>query len=74
MARRSLRSPLPTFVVPLAAQLVRSLPDGKEWIFELKLDGYRALLIKDGERLQIRSRNDKDLTRTSPLWRPRGII
>jgi bifunctional non-homologous end joining protein LigD len=26
-------------------------------------DGYRALLIKEGDRVQIRSRNDKDLTR-----------
>ena len=56
----------PVFITPMQAQLVESLPGGKEWIFELKLDGYRALLIKDGDRLQIRSRNDKDLTRAYP--------
>jgi bifunctional non-homologous end joining protein LigD len=66
MARRSPSSPLPAFIRPMAAQLVQSLPDGKDWIFELKLDGYRALLMKDGDRLQIRSRNDKDLTRSYP--------
>jgi bifunctional non-homologous end joining protein LigD len=46
----------------MAARLVDRLPEGDDWIYELKLDGYRALLIKNGERLQIRSRNDKDLT------------
>jgi len=35
-------------------------------MYELKLDGYRALIIKDGERVQICSRNDKDLTRMYP--------
>jgi hypothetical protein len=32
----------------------------------VKWDGYRALLIKDGEDVQIRSRNDKDLTAMYP--------
>jgi len=56
----------PTFVTPMAAQLVDRLPDGPEWGFELKLDGYRALIIKDGAKIQIRSRNDKDLARMYP--------
>ena len=30
------------------------------------MDGYRALVIKDGKRVRIRSRNDKDLTRLCP--------
>ena len=37
-----------------------------EWLYELKWDGYRALLIKDGEDVQIRSRNDNDLTAMYP--------
>jgi bifunctional non-homologous end joining protein LigD len=56
----------PSFVVPMAAQPVTALPEGPDWLYELKLDGYRALLIKDGSRLQIRSRNDKDLARVYP--------
>jgi ATP-dependent DNA ligase len=43
---------------------VSQLPEGDEWIYELKLDGYRALLIKDGKPVRIRSRNDKNLTPT----------
>jgi bifunctional non-homologous end joining protein LigD len=50
----------------MAAQSVRVLPEGDDWLYELKLDGYRGLLIKDSDRVQIRSRNDKDLTRMYP--------
>jgi bifunctional non-homologous end joining protein LigD len=46
----------------MAALAVKKLPEGDEWLYELKWDGYRALLIKDGEDVQVRSRNDKDLT------------
>jgi bifunctional non-homologous end joining protein LigD len=59
------KTPL-AFIVPMAAQLVTKLPEGPEWLYEVKWDGYRALLIKDGDRVQIRSRNDKDLTSTYP--------
>ena len=51
----------PVFVTPMAALAVDALPEGPEWSYELKLDGYRALIIKDGASIQIRSRNDKDL-------------
>jgi bifunctional non-homologous end joining protein LigD len=50
----------------MAAQSVRVLPEGDDWLYELKLDGYRGLLMKDSDRVQIRSRNDKDLTRMYP--------
>ena len=56
----------PAFVTPMAALAVEKLPEGDEWLYELKWDGYRALLIKDGEDVQIRSRNDKDLTSMYP--------
>jgi len=56
----------PAFVTPMAVVAVKKLPEGDEWLYELKWDGYRALLIKDGEDVQIRSRNDKDLTAMYP--------
>ena len=37
-----------------------------EWLYELKFDGYRALIVKDGDWLQIISRNQKDLARLYP--------
>src|SRR5437773_11297138 len=50
----------------MAAVTIKKLPEGDEWLYELKWDGYRALLIKDGDDVQIRSRNDKDLTAMYP--------
>jgi bifunctional non-homologous end joining protein LigD len=50
----------------MAARVVDALPDGPDWMYEVKFDGYRALLIKNGERVSIRSRNDKDLTAAYP--------
>jgi bifunctional non-homologous end joining protein LigD len=52
------------FVQPMAARVVDTLPEGDDWMYEVKFDGYRALLIKDGQQIRIRSRNDKDLTHT----------
>jgi bifunctional non-homologous end joining protein LigD len=43
-----------------------SLPEGPRWIYELKLDGYRALGIKTGGEIRLRSRNDKDFNRSYP--------
>ena len=56
----------PRFIEPMAARVVDQLPEGDDWVYELKFDGYRALLMKDGGRVQIRSRNDKDLTAAYP--------
>jgi DNA ligase D-like protein (predicted ligase) len=61
------------FVQPMAASPVRSLPppnvdnwDHRRWILEPKLDGWRAqILIRQGA-VQIRSRNNRDLTPTFP--------
>lgn len=50
----------------MAAELVDRLPEGDDWMYELKLDGYRALVIKNGAEVRLRSRNDKDLTRAYP--------
>jgi bifunctional non-homologous end joining protein LigD len=48
----------------MTARLVDALPEGDDWVYEIKFDGYRALLLKDGDHVQIRSRNNKDLTAT----------
>jgi bifunctional non-homologous end joining protein LigD len=50
----------------MAARVVETLPAGGEWLYEVKFDGYRALLLKNGTKVQIRSRKDNDLTRSYP--------
>src|SRR5215213_5788502 len=63
----------PVFVTPMAAQLVKDLPEGDEWIYEIKFDGYRGLLIKDGTRFKLRSRNDKDVAPMYPAIAQAGL-
>src|SRR5688500_8510186 len=50
----------------MAAQVVKKLPEGDDWIYELKFDGYRALVIKDKQRVELRSRKNKDLAGMYP--------
>jgi ATP-dependent DNA ligase len=44
------------FVEPMYALAVQSLPEGKEWFYEIKLDGYRALAGRDSTGVSIWSR------------------
>lgn len=60
------RKSLPKFVDPMQALLVAKLPEGDRWLYEVKLDGYRAIAIKNGDDIEIRSRNNKDLTNAYP--------
>jgi DNA ligase D-like protein (predicted ligase) len=53
----------PTFVPPMLAKLVRTLPEGPEWEYEVKLDGYRLEAIKDGDEVRLYSRRGNDFTK-----------
>jgi ATP-dependent DNA ligase len=50
----------------MMASLAPVLPVGPAWSYEVKWDGYRALLIHDGRRVRLISRNLKDLSRSYP--------
>jgi len=39
MAALSKSRTAPAFVTPMAAHTVKELPEGDEWMYELKLDG-----------------------------------
>jgi DNA ligase D-like protein (predicted ligase) len=43
-----------------------SLPDGADWSYEVKWDGYRAQAIKQGPVVSLASRNLKNITRQFP--------
>ncbi|HTG76317.1 MAG TPA: hypothetical protein VL546_04040 [Steroidobacteraceae bacterium] len=57
----------------MAAQVVKKLPEGDAWIYELKFDGYRALIIKDEQRVELRARKNKNLTKIYPGVAAAGI-
>ena len=42
-------------------------------MYELKFDGNRALIIKDQQRVEIRSRKNKDLTGMYPAIAAAGL-
>jgi bifunctional non-homologous end joining protein LigD len=39
-----------------------TLPEGPRWLYELKLDGYRAIAFKRNGAVHLRSRNDNDFS------------
>lgn len=50
------------FIEPMLLLQTTDLPDGPEWLHELKLDGYRAVAFKSDGKVHLRSRNDHDFT------------
>jgi DNA ligase D-like protein (predicted ligase) len=54
------------FIEPMLLQRVSSVPEGQDWAYEVKLDGYRALAIKSNDKVLLRSRNNKDLASKYP--------
>ena len=43
-----------------------TLPDSDRWLYELKLDGYRAIAFKRDGAVHLRSRNDNDFSGRYP--------
>jgi DNA ligase D-like protein (predicted ligase) len=54
------------FFEPMLLLATSSLPEGEEWTYELKLDGYRAIGFKSNGRIHLRSRNNKDFVLRYP--------
>src|ERR1700730_13201734 len=46
--------------------LVSTLPEGPEWIYEVKLDGYRAIGVKTSRKTILYSRNHKNFNKRFP--------
>ncbi len=53
-------------VLPMLAKSVPSVPATEGFSFEPKWDGFRCLVFKDGDEVELASRNTKPLTRYFP--------
>jgi DNA ligase D-like protein (predicted ligase) len=56
----------PTFIEPMLLLARKQLPEGPNWLYELKLDGFRAIALKSSGNIRLRSRNDKDFNAKYP--------
>lgn len=54
------------FIAPMLARLVDHVPSGPGWLYEIKLDGYRALVMKKRRTLSLFSRRGNSLNATFP--------
>src|ERR1700761_6912513 len=52
-------------VAPKMAEPVDAIPDG-DYVFEPKWDGFRSIVFRDGDEVEIGSRNERPMTRYFP--------
>ncbi|MGZ5149949.1 MAG: ATP-dependent DNA ligase [Burkholderiales bacterium] len=58
--------PIPITYPPMEAKLVSALPDGPEWQYEPKFDGFRCVAFKDGGEVDLRSKSGQPFNRYFP--------
>jgi ATP-dependent DNA ligase len=59
-------SPLLHFILPQLSQPVEKPPSGRQWLHEIKLDGYRMAAHIDDGRVQLLTRTGLDWTDKYP--------
>jgi ATP-dependent DNA ligase len=60
------RLAVPPPLAPMEAKLVDSLPEGEGWQYEPKWDGFRCLVFRDGEEIELQSKAGRPLGRYFP--------
>jgi ATP-dependent DNA ligase len=50
----------------MLAKASNNLPEGDGWLYEPKWDGFRCVVQRDGEAIELGSRNERPLTRYFP--------
>jgi len=51
---------------PMEALSVDKIPEGRNWQYEPKWDGFRCLAFRDGKRIELQSKSGQSLTRYFP--------
>ena len=54
------------FVPPMMAMLYDEPPAGDRWLYEVKLDGIRAVAVRNGDSVKLYSRKPRDITSEFP--------
>ncbi len=68
-------APLPDKLLPQLATLSKELPAAGDWVYEIKLDGYRILTRLDAGKAHLFTRNGNDWTqRMAPLAQDLGAL
>src|SRR5207244_5802794 len=65
----SMQLPVMPPVAPMLAKAVKSIPSG-DFSYEPKWDGFRCIVFRDGDDIELGSRNEKPLTRYFPELLP----
>jgi len=62
VVQRGIRNPKPRprFIAPMECKRVPKLPEGDDWIYEIKQDGYRAIGLVDGNAALLYSMSGQD--------------
>src|SRR5947207_14248574 len=58
--------PRPRFIEPMECKRVPTLPEGPEWLYEIKQDGYRIISVIDGSTSLLYSMSGLDYTAKYP--------
>jgi DNA ligase D-like protein (predicted ligase) len=59
-------TPIPLDMEPMLALLEPDLPNGEGWEYEPKWDGFRTIVHRDGDRVELISRGARPMTRYFP--------
>jgi bifunctional non-homologous end joining protein LigD len=62
----AVREPMPSSIRPMLATLVDGPFNSREWLYEVKWDGFRALAFVEQGNVRLVSRNQNDLTGAYP--------
>ncbi len=58
--------PIPLDMEPMLAAVQPVVPEGPDWSYEPKWDGFRTLVFRDGDRVDLISRGARQMTRYFP--------